>query len=430
MEFRNHTPFPALAFQMLDRDENEYHVVVMRATLDINNDGTLQFSEEQAPLAVTDEYFGEMNKSSVRQESDLAPFKPKCDVIVNATAYAPGGKPAPSFEVGIRITGNSGTALLEKKLTVTGPRYWKEKGKEWELTEPEPIESLPLRHEYTYGGECRIEKADPAAEKLDSKHLLTPEQRAQHPAGPDNAPAAHTACETNPVGMGFAEPWYLEATRPEAPPLPQQPHNQPPPRRGIMDKMVDRLLGVTLPPVPSGEAPVPAAESRKAPAPQIESPADPVREFGRHYAPQGFGVIGKGWLPRRKLCGTVDEDFISSGKPLPDDFDFAFWNCAHPDMQVPYLTGDETIQLTNLTPEGKLSIQLPCHLPYLLVGYDEGAVLPAKVNLDTLIIEPGERKVTCVYRFLLPLVPEIASLEAGLVFNDKENRERKEAING
>ena len=104
MEFRNHTPFPALAFQMLDRDENEYHVVVMRATMDINNDGTLRFSEEQAPLAVTDEYFGEMNKSSVRQESDLAPFKPECDVIVNATAYAPGGKPAPSFEVGIRIS--------------------------------------------------------------------------------------------------------------------------------------------------------------------------------------------------------------------------------------------------------------------------------------------------------------------------------------
>lgn len=73
MEFRNHTPFPALAFQMQDWDEKEYHVVVMRATMEIADDGALRFSEEQAPLAVTDEYFGELNKSSVRQESDLAP---------------------------------------------------------------------------------------------------------------------------------------------------------------------------------------------------------------------------------------------------------------------------------------------------------------------------------------------------------------------
>lgn len=56
--------------------------------------------------------------------------------------------------------------------------------------------------------------------------------------------------------------------------------------------------------------------------------------------------------------------------------------------------------------------------------------MPAKVNLDTLIIEPEERTVTCVYRLLLPLVPAITSLEAGLIFNDKEDRERKEAING
>lgn len=56
--------------------------------------------------------------------------------------------------------------------------------------------------------------------------------------------------------------------------------------------------------------------------------------------------------------------------------------------------------------------------------------MPAKVNLDTLIIEPEERTVTCVYRLLLPIAPEIASLETGLIFNDKEDLKRKEAING
>jgi len=434
MEFRNHTPFPALAFQMLDRDENEYHVVVMRATMEIADDGALRFSEEQAPLAVTDEYFGELNKSSVRQESDLAPFKPECDVIVNATAYAPGGKPSPSFEVGVRINGNSGTALLDKTLTVTGPRYWKEKGKEWVLTEPEPLERLPLRYEYAYGGECRIEKDDPAAEKLDAKHLLTPGQRAQHPAGPDNAPAAHVACATNPIGIGFMKPWYLEATRPENPRLAQQPDKQPPPRRGFTDRLIDRLLFLPPLPGPVGVLPPATVEPRTIPAPQIEAPDDPIREFGKEYPVQGFGVITKTWRPRLELAGTYDEEWLEHTWPnLPEDFDFAYWNCAHPELQVPYLKGDESVVLTNMTPEGKLSFTLPGHTPYVLVRFETGDIGPAPARMDTLIIDPDKRLVTLVWRTTVAIEPEVRVLEARLIRkedSDELSIAVREAING
>lgn len=382
MEFINFTPFPALAFQALDQNTEKYHVVVMRATLDIKDGGILQYSEDQSPLAVTDEYFGGMNKSSVKQESDLSPFKPTCDVIVNGTAYAPEAKPCPSFEAGIRIGGSSvenpdaEQTILEKRLRVTGPRCWKEEDDEWNLTEPEPISSLPLRYEYAYGGECRINLDDPAADQLDAEFLLTPEQREQHPDGPDQAPAAHTVCENNPIGMGFTEPWYLKAT-----------------------------------------------DIKIIPAPQIESPNDPVGEFGKHYVPQGFGIIGKGWLPRRTLCGTVDDNFIASDKPLPDDFDFAYWNCAHPEMQVPFLKGDETIELTNLTPGGELVLQLPGHLPYALVGYEDGAITQTGVKLDTLIIEPQKGRVSCVYRLFLPVEPKVLALEARLIFNGDQAKE-------
>ncbi|WP_338719347.1 DUF2169 domain-containing protein [Herbaspirillum sp. DW155] len=42
------------------------------------------------PLCEADEFFGEDLHASVRQESDLClPYKPRCDVIVNATAYPP-----------------------------------------------------------------------------------------------------------------------------------------------------------------------------------------------------------------------------------------------------------------------------------------------------------------------------------------------------
>ena len=72
-----------MAYQALDQNEQCFHVVALRTTSEIKSCGTLQFIPEQAPLAVTDDYHGEMNRSSVRQESDLAPFKPRCDVIVN-----------------------------------------------------------------------------------------------------------------------------------------------------------------------------------------------------------------------------------------------------------------------------------------------------------------------------------------------------------
>jgi len=435
VEFVNYTPFPAMAYQALDQHEQCFHVVALRTTSEIKTYGTLQFTPEQAPLAVSDEYHGEMNKSSVRQESDLAPFKPKCDVIVNGKAYAPAGRAARRFTAGIRVAGPKqprplpprpqglnptmppapaavaawqraviearanplpGPVILDRHLAVCGPRYW-EKGSfgGWALASPEPIVSLPLRYEYAYGGQCRIGPEDPAGRHVEPKYRLTAEQRREHPDGPHKAPVAHGACESNPVGMGFAEKWYLRA------------------------KKIERVR-----------------------APQIDLPEAPVREFGKTYPAQGFGVIAKGWLPRRRLCGTIDEAFIKSGRPLPGDFDFAFWNGAHPDLQVPWPAGNEEITLTNLCPHNApgakrdksgntlLRFALPGHQPFVLVRYEEGTIVPARLELDTLVIEPDERKVSCVYRLRLPVEPAVRVLEARLIFKDPQKSEPDEIKTG
>ena len=425
MEFVNYTPFPAMAYQALDQHEQCFHVVALRTTSEIKTYGALQFIPEQAPLAVTDDYHGEMNKSSVRQESDLAPFKPQCDVIIIGKAYAPAGRPARRFTAGIRIAGPKqprplppqpqglnptmqpspaavaawqreveeartnplpGPVILDRQLAVCGSRYW-EKGSfgGWALTSPEPIVSLPLQYEYAYGGECRIGPEDPASKDVEPKYRLTADERREHPDGPDRAPVAHRACEKNPVGMGFVEEWYLKS------------------------KKIKRVR-----------------------APQIELPEDPMREFGKTYPAQGFGIITKAWLPRRKLCGTIDDAFIQSGKPLPEDFDFAFWNGAHPDLQVPWLAGNEEITLTNLCPHNMpgatrdksgntvLRFMLPGHQPFVLVRYEDGAMVPTQAELDTLVIEPDERKVSCVYRLLLTMEPAVRMLEARLIFKDPD----------
>jgi hypothetical protein len=39
---------------------------------------------------------------------------------------------------------------------------------------------------------------------------------------------------------------------------------------------------------------------------------------------------------------------------------------------------------------------------------------------DTLVIEPNEKKVSCVYRLLLPVEPTARVLEARLIFKDPQ----------
>ena len=377
MDFTNHTPFPALAFAGIDPHGHTFHVLVLRQTLTFAT-GALEYADEQAPLREEDEFFGEPHVSSVRQESDLCHYKPKCDVLVNATAYAPGGHALPRFTVGLKITGATRRTVLEKHLTVTGPRDWEKTLFSWKLRAPEPITTLPLRDEFAYGGTCRIAAEDPAAARVKPEFRLTPAQQAQHP-DPANLPLSHTVYEENPRGLGYTEAWHRDALK------------------------LTRIA-----------------------APQIEDPNDPVVAFDKHYAPQGLGVRPKSHPARRKLGGTIDAAFIENNKPLPDDFDFAVWNAAPPDQQCDFLHGGEVIELTNLcapgTPGAKcdvagntvLTLTLPAHVCFSLVRLDSGEMFIHPLVLDTLIVEPDARTLTLVWRTVLAHDPElpIRALEA------------------
>jgi hypothetical protein len=216
MEFRNLTPFPAMAFDALDQHDQRFHVVVMRLTFELQHDGALLLAPVQTPLVTTDEYYGETNRSSVRQESDLAPYKPHTDVIAIADAHAPHGRATTEFAVGLKINGaptepdlppqphglnpsfhaspermvewrqecarltaqaKQGPVILSKILTITGAREWRKRHllmralslftlPKWTLTTPQPITTLPLRYEYAYGGENKILVTERAARSV------------------------------------------------------------------------------------------------------------------------------------------------------------------------------------------------------------------------------------------------------------------------
>jgi len=98
-----------MTFESLDAQGQAFHVVILRMTLDTLPNGGLAFTTQQTPLTVKDTAYGEINKSSSQQESDLAPYKPRCDVIVLGNAFAPGRNLPPA----LRRASKSPTAVKE-----------------------------------------------------------------------------------------------------------------------------------------------------------------------------------------------------------------------------------------------------------------------------------------------------------------------------
>jgi len=449
MQFVNHTPFPALAFEGIGTRGDSFHVLVMRQTLTWADNGHLLYADEQAPLCEVDEHFNGDLRASVREESDLCHYKPRCDVIVNGHAHAPldsRGRPRARFNVRLLVkrpdttaapppqpqglnpdmrphphfmdawrkeveraeqTIVLGTRLIDKTLRIVGPRQLVRVGAlargldrtvalatlgmltngDWKLTDPTPTATVALRLEHAFGGQCRLDASDAAATRVAARHRLTPEQVAQHPDA-DSFPVAHDAYPSNPWGRGFATDWYLSATG---------------------------LQGVS--------------------APQIESPARAFTEqdfddarAGRVPLDErlvvGLGVRPKGHPDRARLAGTIDQRFIDGDAALPHDFDFAVWNAAWPDQQTEHLRGDEFVAMMNLcaadVPGARrdargnvlLRLMLPGHLPFALVRHEAGELAPLPLRLDTLHVEPDQLTVTAVWRLTVPADNPIEGIEA------------------
>jgi len=431
MEFRNLTPFPAQNFEGIDQHNQAFHVIVLRQTFSFAS-GKLTYADEQAPLCEVDEFFGKMNQSSVRQESDLCHYKPRCDVIANATAYAPSDRltsfnvslrvfrigpprpiPAPPQGLNHRMSAPKAEIdkwrrtveqikaepppelnLIDKTLTVCGERRFFKEGMilpSWALTSPKILKSLPLRYEYAFGGQCKIDATDTeAAKRLPAAHWMTAEQRAQHPET-DNLPIAHTVHEPNIVGRGYAQTWHLDAAK---------------------------CISVDAPQITYPNAPIDSNIFMQAAKGKLsEAPA---------LSPAGFGIRAKVHPERRALLGTVDEKFIKSDAWLPSDFDFAIWNAAPLDQQTEHLRGSEGIELTNLckadSPGAKrdakgntiLRLVLPDVPCTLLMRMRNGTMFFHPMYIDTVIVEPEQQTLSVVWRVVFGKDPGIRAVDARL----------------
>lgn len=173
----NRTSYAAERNWTRDKQGVHHWLVAVKATFDIGPAGKLTLSDEQPPPLLAPEYRGDPATTSLRLDSDLLAVKPGTDVLLDARAHAPKGKPVPTVPVSLRI------GDIEKTLLVHGTRVYYRGAMGLTTTSPLPFTTHPIHYEWAFGG-------------TDTAH-------------PD--PRKHRIDVRNPVGKGFAvDPSRLE----------------------------------------------------------------------------------------------------------------------------------------------------------------------------------------------------------------------------
>lgn len=305
MLIRNDTPFAAIGFGDLHRDGMSMAVIAVRASYILSAD-ELQLANAQS-IVLNDVYGGDSQRAPLVQVGDLIPYKPAADVTVLGFAYAPGGRAAESWNVGIAVGDH------RARLYVHGPRRWEPTlhflTPTWKLGSSAPAKSVELDYRLAAGG----------------YHVGDGEGRHD---------------TRNPIGPGLLR---RDASR----------------------------VGQPLR------------------APQIEAPGEVLADPFAEPEPRGFGPVSPSWAWRERHLGTRDEAWQKERCPqMPVDFDYRFFQCAHPDLILPHLRSGEVVRLEGLVPGGgAIAFKLPGQAVVARHSWRDGRSVAARLTLDGLHLD-------------------------------------------
>jgi hypothetical protein len=327
-----------------DRDQHVFSVLVKR-TYRIEADRPAIRQEEDRPFRLIDDYYdgGDPEWSTVRHESEVAPFKLSTDVVVIARAYAPRGVPTTRMSVGVQV------GERRKILVVTGDRQCHfRRNAAPVVSDPEPFTEMEIRYDRTYGG--RDEKS------VSEIPFVYPR---------------------NFMGVGVALKNVEEVVQGLALPNVEDPQDLLTPERVIIGEP-DRWH---LQPLPQG--------------------------FGwrqREWYPRS-ALLGSfppflypGTVTAEEQMGLLPRDHVALAKQFRlKPFEARFANGASLGMQFSGLKGDEPIALAGLRPDGLLKFSLPAETPR--IGLDLGGGLhELEPLLHTISIRPDDLELDMIWR--------------------------------
>jgi hypothetical protein len=399
MQFENLTPFDALCFDSIDTQDRECSSVVIKVGYNILVDAdsgvaTLSLKEtEPSLLQMEDVYWGEPLVTSVRQESDVVPFKPACDVLVLGNAYAPEGKPAHAWPVRIQLLSktenktvsqsthkiNPLQPVLDKTLTIFQPGIFRRRLLGWTLEREKSATVVPLRWEQSFGGASQVRNPTFEQQPDQDEYLL------------------NEVCFTNSLGCGWQHKGVNAAKQKTGLPIED---TQPAPCIFYPGEHLDKPVTIKHPR-------------------SIQSPADICAASKTYpYRPAGLGAIPRHWAPRIAHTGTYDDQWLNTRWPLlPKDFDEQFWNCAPQDQQIAWPSADCQINTwflfsPSIAPKGYVELTLPGHRAFVMARLNNKSLLPLPAQIDTLILDTDALELTVTWRCRLIQSPLLAKLEA------------------
>lgn len=133
--------------------------------------------------------------------------------------------------------------------------------------------------------------------------------------------------------------------------------------------------------------------------PNLEDPSRLITKPEDQPAPACFGYVAPSWEPRKSFAGTYDEVWVKKRAPyLPENFNSRYFNAAHPEMVCQgYLKGGEPVTIMKMSGNGPLKFAIPmCEFETTteIAGRTEEPV----ANLETVLIEPNESRLSMVWR--------------------------------
>ncbi|MEO7242696.1 MAG: DUF2169 domain-containing protein [Variovorax sp.] len=306
-------------------------------------------ADEDQPLITGEVFWDTPMNSTVRFESDFAPYKLQTDVVLIARAYAPNGQLAQRCTVALQVGEHP-----FKALQVTGDRQAKftDKDSAPVFTEPEPFIDMDLRFERAYGG----------TDVFSDKSTVYPYPR-------------------NPLGKGFAVLNTPESVENLQLPNLEDPEDPLAPERlciGDYAKWADQ------------PQPVSFGWMSKIWQPRCLfagiMPADRAteQELRAAYA--------------QLVPADQRQAYVEHGLP---DMDFRFFNGASAGLNLPFLSGGEWVRTANVSPEGRLDFRLPPDAPRIGLDIGSGVQAP-EVLLHTVLIRMEERQVDLIWRAAVP----------------------------
>jgi hypothetical protein len=310
--------------------------------------GVCVLAEDQVPLYVP----RDEPRAPWHAEMDVIPCKRTTDVIVHASAHGRGARRClASVSVGDRKVDYS--VAGDRRVAYRGPGSIV-------FSEPEPFDTIPICYENAYGG---IDESAPIPAQ---KTLLDFLRR--HPG----------AYPRNMVGRGYV---ITE-------------------NRGVIE-------GLVLPNVERPE--------------QLLTPENLIvgapENWWRQPLPWSCDWFDKSWYPRSSFLAGPPRDtpyddrelaevrlgWVEEGqrtraerRALEEMVDGRYFDAASPSLIVPFLRADERIELTGMTPSGRLVVQLPGVLPRMEVRF-EGKTHDLRPRLNRLVVSVDEERLSLVW---------------------------------